>query len=170
VKFLRRYRHPFIINIHDVFICSPPRHSQSLLLLFSHLIIPPLLWVYGYRRKLSMILHYCEGGDLGKTVALAKKNRSSLQESQVVKWMAQVFPPSSSLSSPSSSSPLSPLQIGLALSYLHSCSVIHRDIKPVNILLSDNGSLFIFPSPYGLCRRGGSVGRFWTGDGCFCDE
>ena len=40
-----------------------------------------------------MILHYCEGGDLGKTVALAKKNRSSLQESQITKWMTQVHIP-----------------------------------------------------------------------------
>jgi hypothetical protein len=25
VKFLRQHRHPFIVNLHDVFICTPPR-------------------------------------------------------------------------------------------------------------------------------------------------
>jgi hypothetical protein len=58
-----------------------------------------------------MILHYCEGGDLGKTVALAKKNRSSLQESQITKWMTQVHipPPPPHVSLDWVSSLLSPL-------------------------------------------------------------
>jgi hypothetical protein len=37
-----------------------------------------------------MILHYCEGGDLGKTITIARKNRAPIQESQVIKWMTQV--------------------------------------------------------------------------------
>jgi serine/threonine protein kinase len=33
------------------------------------------------------------------------------------------------------------LKVGLALSHLHGCNIAHRDIKPVNILLSDNGEV-----------------------------
>lgn len=41
-------------------------------------------------RKLFIVLNYCEGGDLGKTVMAAKRNHTIIQEIQIVKWMTQV--------------------------------------------------------------------------------
>ncbi len=105
VKFLRQHRHPFVIHLHDVFMSTHPRYP----------LYPNFLTI---GRKVFLIMHYCEGGDLGKVISMAGKNNQPLQELQVVKWISQV---------------------GLALAYLHSRNVAHRDIKPVNILLSDSG-------------------------------
>mmetsp|Transcript_23197 Transcript_23197/g.34028 ORF Transcript_23197/g.34028 Transcript_23197/m.34028 type:complete len:974 (+) Transcript_23197:241-3162(+) len=95
VKYLRAHRHPFIVHLHDVFMSIHPK-------------------------KVFLIMHYCEGGDLGKVITMTERNKTFLQENQVLKWISQV---------------------ALALSYLHSFGIAHRDIKPVNILLTDSGEL-----------------------------
>jgi serine/threonine protein kinase len=94
VKYLRN-RHPFIIHLHDVFITTSPK-------------------------KVYLVMHYCEGGDLGKTVALALKGNTHIPEGQIFKWFCQ---------------------ISLAVEFLHDLRIVHRDIKLQNILLSDSGEV-----------------------------
>lgn len=93
--FLRKYRHPYIIDIHDGFVIAQPR-------------------------VLHIIMSYCEAGDLGKVISLHRKNKSNIAEVQACKWM---------------------LQIALAMAFLHENGVLHRDLKPCNVMLTEGGEL-----------------------------
>lgn len=73
-------------------------------------------------------MQYCEGGDLDRTIQHASSNGIILKEHLVVKWMSQ---------------------IALALFHLQSHNIVHRDIKPVNILLYDNREIAVL-ADFGL--------------------
>lgn len=60
-------------------------------------------------------MHYCESGTISGVISSAKKNKSNLAESQIVKWV---------------------LQLALAMQYLHDNHVVHRDLKPMNVMLT----------------------------------
>jgi len=60
-------------------------------------------------------MHYCESGTISGVITSAKKNKSNLAESQIVKWV---------------------LQLALAMQYLHDNHVVHRDLKPMNVMLT----------------------------------
>ncbi len=49
-------------------------------------------------------------------------------------------------------------QIACGVNYIHSMQLIHRDIKPQNILISLTGSVVIKISDYGLSRATSSRG------------
>jgi len=91
--FLKKYRHPFIIDIYDGFVIAQPR-------------------------VLHILMSYCEAGDLGKVISMHRKNKSSVPEAQVTKWC---------------------LQIALAMAFLHESGVLHRDLKPNNVMLTEGG-------------------------------
>ena len=91
--FLRKYRHPFIIDIYDGFVIAQPR-------------------------VLHILMSYCEAGDLGKVISMHRKNKSSLPEAQVTRWS---------------------LQIAMAMAFLHESGVLHRDLKPNNVMLTEGG-------------------------------
>jgi len=93
--FLRKYRHPYIIDIQDGFVIAQPR-------------------------VLHIIMSYCEAGDLGKVITLHRRNKSSISEAQAFKWM---------------------LQIALAMAFLHENGVLHRDLKPCNVMLTEGGEV-----------------------------
>jgi NIMA (never in mitosis gene a)-related kinase 1/4/5 len=65
-------------------------------------------------------MHYCESGTLDSVITAAKKNKTSIAEAQIIKWL---------------------LQLALALNYLHHHGVIHRDLKPMNVMLTEGGDL-----------------------------
>jgi NIMA (never in mitosis gene a)-related kinase len=63
---------------------------------------------------------YCESGDLGKIVSAHQKSKAPLAEAQVIRWITQ---------------------IALALHFLHESGVVHRDLKPCNVMLTEGGDL-----------------------------
>lgn len=63
-------------------------------------------------------MHYCEAGTISAVIASAKKNKSTLAENQVLKWV---------------------LQLALAMQFLHDNHVVHRDLKPMNVMLTEGG-------------------------------
>lgn len=65
-------------------------------------------------------MHYCESGTLSSFIQSAKKTKSSIAETQIVKWM---------------------LQLGLALHHMHECQILHRDLKPMNVMLTEGGEI-----------------------------
>jgi serine/threonine protein kinase len=73
--------------------------------------LPPCRIVY-------IVMHYCEAGTIASVISSAKKNKSTLAENQVIKWV---------------------LQLALAMQFLHDNHVIHRDLKPMNVMLTEGG-------------------------------
>lgn len=65
-------------------------------------------------------MHYCESGSLASVISSTKKNKTFIAEAQVLKWV---------------------VQLTLALNFLHERKVLHRDIKPMNIMLTEGGDL-----------------------------
>lgn len=60
---------------------------------------------------------YCEGGDLMHRIRRFRKQREYIHEDQIMEWFVQIC---------------------MALAYLHDRHVLHRDIKPHNVFLTNN--------------------------------
>lgn len=103
---LRLNRHAFVVAVKDVFLLAHPR-------------------------KLMIVLHFCDGGDLAKVITTNSKNGTKVPESTVLKWCSQV---------------------ALGLQFIHYNNTLHRDIKPSNILLVDNYE-YVKIADFGLATR-----------------
>jgi len=69
---------------------------------------------------LCILMDYAEGGDLGRRIEQARKFRANFTEDQIVKWFTQTI---------------------MALQYLHGQHILHRDLKPGNLFIAQNGSI-----------------------------
>jgi serine/threonine protein kinase len=87
-------------------------------------------------RMLFIVMPYCEGGDLDALLKTTKKNKQFLPEEKILKWTTQV---------------------GLAMHFLHEKGVIHRDLKPNNVMLTEGGDL-IKVVDFGLAMATNEVG------------
>ena len=67
------------------------------------------------RSKLFIFMQYCDGGDLEQRLATCKKEGRHVPEAQLLDWF---------------------VQMALALQYLHSQRVLHRDLKTANVFLT----------------------------------
>ncbi|XP_016383695.1 calcium-dependent protein kinase 25-like isoform X1 [Sinocyclocheilus rhinocerous] len=67
--------------------------------------------------RIYIVMEYCEGGDLSKVMETHKEERF-FEEKQILDWLVQIC---------------------LALQYLHENKILHRDIKPQNIFLTEDG-------------------------------
>lgn len=117
IRFLRANRHPCIIDVHDAFITSNPR-------------------------IVHIVMHYCESGTLASVISSARKNRTYLPETQVLKWF---------------------IQLALALNFLHANHTLHRDLKPMNVMLTEGGDL-LKVADFGLAVD------IETGEDCHSEE
>lgn len=90
---LARLRHPYIVRYRESFTD------------------------YGW---LCILMDFCEGGDLSKVIAEARRGRKPLAETQVLMWTTQAI---------------------LALKYLHDQHILHRDLKPANFFLAKGSIL-----------------------------
>ncbi|XP_077093915.1 uncharacterized protein LOC143746077 [Siphateles boraxobius] len=67
--------------------------------------------------RIYIVMEYCEGGDLSKIMG-KQKEECCFEEKQVLDWLVQIC---------------------LALQYLHEKNILHRDIKPQNVFLTEDG-------------------------------
>lgn len=90
---------------------------------FSHIV--SLVDVFENGRKLQMVMELCEAGNLSRIVSISHHKRLSEQNaSQILCTVAQT------------------------LKYLHSHSVVHRNLKPGNILFTKEGVVKITDFTY----------------------
>lgn len=88
VKVLSSLKHPYIVRYHESFF----RDSV-----------------------LSIVMDFCEAGDLNQHVARQRSRKADASQAQVLRWLTQLF---------------------LALKYVHEKKILHRDIKSQNIFLT----------------------------------
>jgi len=67
---------------------------------------------------LCIIQDYCDGGTIDDKVQEKKMENSYLEENQILKWF---------------------LQVVMAVQYMHSNKILHRDLKTQNVFLMKNG-------------------------------
>lgn len=85
----------------------------------------------GKGNYVGIVMEHCSGGDLYQMLCRQRNKRKPISVRRVKMWIVQMCE---------------------ALKYLHSQSVIHRDVKPMNVLLDADGDLKI--ADFGLARHG----------------
>ena len=72
--------------------------------------------------NLNIIMEYCDSGDLNSLICNLKKENKYLSEDEIWNFF---------------------IQISLGLAYIHSKNILHRDLKPMNIFLTNKNQIKI---------------------------
>ena len=72
--------------------------------------------------NLNIIMEYCDSGDLNSLICNLKKSHKYLSEEEIWNFF---------------------IQISLGLAYIHSKNILHRDLKPMNIFLTNKNQIKI---------------------------
>ena len=84
--------------------------------------------------RIFIVMELCSNGDLKAAIAYQKQSGRPFSEEQLLSWFLDLFH---------------------GIKYLHDLHIIHRDIKPGNILLTQCGSIKI--SDFGLSKILGTL-------------
>jgi len=79
--------------------------------------------------QLRLLLEYADDGDVSQKIAEMKKTDDPIPEKLIMEWLCQLC---------------------FALKYIHCKNIIHRDIKPNNILCMKNGIIKL--SDFGISK------------------
>ena len=105
------------------------KEERDALVLAANPFVIKLFYAFSSARHVYFVTEYANGGDLYSLL----KQLGSLEESMARKYASEVV---------------------LALEYVHSVGVIHRDLKPDNLLISSDGHLKL--ADFGLSFVGAS--------------
>lgn len=72
------------------------------------------------KKYLCLVMAYCDSGDLKARIQRAAKRRKLFKEQTIMDWF---------------------VQMALALHYMHARKILHRDIKPQNIFLTESNKI-----------------------------
>lgn len=72
---------------------------------------------YSKSNKLCIVTEYFKNGDLASFISKHKSTNTPIKEQLIIKWIYQLIK---------------------AISYIHSKNIIHNDIKPANIFITDS--------------------------------
>jgi len=72
------------------------------------------------KKYLCLVMAYCDSGDLKARIQRAAKRRKLFKEQTIMDWF---------------------VQMALALNYMHARKILHRDIKPQNIFLTESNKI-----------------------------
>jgi len=109
--------------------------------------------IIGYKESyihdgfLCIVMEHADGGDLFHQISHARETGYFIEEKVILSWLAQIL---------------------LALQYVHSNQLLHRDIKPQNIFLLGNGMVKL--GDFGVSRvleRADSLASTTTGTPCY---
>jgi len=129
---------------------SPERQATeevALLAKMSHQHVVKYHGSFQSDQSLNILMEFCSGGDLQAQLRHHRSTREKMAEARVLKWCQQMLS---------------------ALAYIHSLCILHRDVKPANVFLTENEDIKL--GDFGISRvleKGSSLASTHCGTPCY---